>query len=206
MNNAIDEKRKKRFQYLHALYEFTDGDQLKDINFLELGHNIGLTDEESDKISNYLANEGLIKFIAAGYITIEHNGVIEIENALSRPNNETTYFPPASLIIIGNVSNSNIQQGDNNQIRQINYLSDEIQLEIQNLLKELREKTVQLKLTQENQKELEAEIQTIEIQSKSPKPKQVIIKESLISLKTILESITGNIVADVLLKKITELL
>lgn len=115
MNNLIDEKRKKRFQYLHALYEYTDGDQLKSIHFAKLGESIGFSPEESDQISDYLAEEGLLKLPLGGYITIEHKGIKEIEDALSKPQDETKYFP--SIIIMGNVSDSNIQVGNNNQVK-----------------------------------------------------------------------------------------
>jgi hypothetical protein len=205
MNNRIDEKRKKRFQFLHALYEHTGGNRLKNISFDELGKKIGLSFEESDEASDFLSDEDLIEFVAGSQISITHKGKIEIENALSKPENETEYFPPASLTIIGNISNSNIQQGDNNQIQIKNY-SPENQEAIFELMQEIKQQLSKLDLPKEHQAEAEADIKTVETQLNSPNPKPVIIKESLMSLKTILENVAGNIVSDILLKKMIGLI
>lgn len=118
MNNIIDEKRKKRFQFLNALYEFAGGSRLINISYSDLGEKIGFSKEESDQISDFLSDEKLIEFVAfGGQMSITHKGILEIENARSKPQDETKYFPPFNIFIMGNVSNSNIQVGNNNQVQ-----------------------------------------------------------------------------------------
>jgi hypothetical protein len=83
-----------------------------------LGERIGLSDEESYQISQFLLNDGLIAFVSIiDQIAITHKGMLAIENALSKPQNATEYFPPINIFIMGNVSDSNIQVGNNNQIK-----------------------------------------------------------------------------------------
>lgn len=52
--------------------------------------------------------------------------------------------------------------------------------------------------------ELNAELITIESQAKSPKPKPFIISESFKSIHSILEGVTGNILADELLSELSK--
>ena len=57
-------------------------------------------------------------------------------------------------------------------------------------------------IDQQGKQELQSEIQTLEAQAKSPKPKNSIIAESLSSVRRILEGSTGNLVASGLLNQI----
>ena len=46
--NSIDELRKKRFQFLHRLYEKTDENEHKRIGMWELGNELGFGKEETN--------------------------------------------------------------------------------------------------------------------------------------------------------------
>lgn len=205
MNN-IDEKRKKRFQFLKALYDQTDGDQLESINYLTLGEGIGFTSDDANKVSDYLDAEGLIKYVAGGFVSITHKGVIEIENAIAQPESQTKYFPPVNLIVVGDVINSNIQQGNNNTVQTNNYFSPEKEAAIFELLGEIRNNISKLGLKEDKYKETEVEVKTIEIQLTSPKPKQIIIREFFNSLKSIFEEVAESAIVNLLLKRIADLL
>ena len=61
-------------------------------------------------------------------------------------------------------------------------------------------------LNQEDAAELEAEVLTIEHQVASPKPKQLIISESLKSARSILEGVTGSVLATGLLTQLASLI
>lgn len=64
----------------------------------------------------------------------------------------------------------------------------------------------ELKITDEQKQEIEAETKTIRSQSDSPKPKQSIIKESLSSICFILKTAAGTAIGQVLLEEVTRLL
>ena len=66
-------------------------------------------------------------------------------------------------------------------------------------VKELREKTSDLKLEGDAKAELESEVRTVEAQLVSPKPKDSILRESLNSIRHVLEGVAGNLVASGLL-------
>ena len=63
--------------------------------------------------------------------------------------------------------------------------------ELKDIIAELRKIQGQPELPSEKKEELEAEIQTIESQAKSPKPKTQIIKDALSSAKGIIEQAAG---------------
>ncbi len=72
-------------------------------------------------------------------------------------------------------------------------------------ISEIKPEVAQLGLNPESASELETEISTIEIQSKSPKPKSSIIVESLKSIRSILEGAAGNVAASTFLSQIASL-
>ena len=94
----------------------------------------------------------------------------------------------------GPVSGSQIQQGGSNSPQ--TYNNDQSSNEkILELIKEIKKEEKNLNLPPERAKELTSEIQTIEAQIASPKPKATIISESLKSTRNILEGTTGSLIA-----------
>jgi hypothetical protein len=89
----------------------------------------------------------------------------------------------------GPVTGSIIQQGDHNTAN-LNYVAD-----VQKVLDEMRETLNAVKLTDDAKRELRAEFETVETQTKSPRPKHAIIKQSLESAKHILEHAFGAALA-----------
>ncbi len=114
-------------------------------------------------------------------------------------------FPPVSYIHVENMSHSRIQQSTSDSNQVFNF-SSENKKEIVELISEIKQHIDELNLSLQDKSEAKADVETIETQIASPKPKSAIIRESLLSLKTIFEGIAGNVVADLLLKKMTGLL
>ena len=71
---------------------------------------------------------------------------------------------------------------------------------VKKILDEVKNHIKDLNVGSDTEQELEAEIQTVEVQIKSPKPKYGIIKESLMSIRKILEGAGGSIAAQLLLQ------
>jgi len=99
----------------------------------------------------------------------------------------------------GNVNNSQIQQNTNNSNQTITYDLEKLN-EIINLLKENAEK---IKSGQDD--EINQTVQKLETEIKKNTPSVSIIKESLKTIRTILEGIAGNIIASGILYKINQL-
>lgn len=97
--DKITELKLKRFQFLHHLYEETEGDLFQMVNEAELADKLGLTQEETNRIVDYLREEGLLKIPTfGGNVSITHFGRVQIENALSEPQKPTAYFPSVDSI------------------------------------------------------------------------------------------------------------
>jgi hypothetical protein len=106
-----------------------------------------------------------------------------------RKKKETEEQPSHIINIHGPVTGSIIQQGDHTTAT-LNYVT-----EVEKVLEELRPTLNAAKLTAEAKQELRAEFETVEAQTKSPRPKHTIIKQSLESARHILEHAFGAALA-----------
>ncbi len=134
-------------------------------------------------------------------LELEKEGVIGDNLSFSREEKQTANRVSYQIVNnIGSMSNSQLQQHSPTAMQNLN-----VGIDLQQVLAavtEIRARQEELGLSSEEASELNAELTTIELQSKSPKPKGTIIKEALKSIKVILEGATGNIVAAGLLRLI----
>lgn len=99
----------------------------------------------------------------------------------------------------GDVKDLQLQQAMGHSSRQ--HITTTMDLKaIQSLINSLKEKLDGLGLEQARKNEVASDLATIESQLDSPKPKQTIIKESLRSIRSILEGATGGAVAQLLIE------
>jgi len=198
----ILEMESKRFQFLSRLYEGTGGNQYASMNMWEIGNILGFSRDVTGLIVQYLEGEGLIKYSTlGGGIRITHRGVVQIEKARSEPDKPTQYFPAVNIINVNNMVGSQIQQGNFNSTQTGTFEGHNTN-ELIKFMEELKEKISQLNLDSKNTQEINAEIATIEAQSKSSRPKNNIIKESLRTIRNIIEGATGSVIATELLAKL----
>jgi len=90
-----------------------------------------------------------------------------------------------TIHIHGDVTGSTIQQGEHNAAT-VNYQSN-----VRQVIEEIRSVMNAAKLTADAKDELKAEVETVEAQVKSPRPKHTIIRESLLTARRILEHAFG---------------
>src|SRR5690606_12875296 len=96
-------------------------------------------------------------------------------------------------------------QGTTNSTINFTY-NTQTAVDIEKIVSQLNDIKDSLNLSNELQNELISELQTIEIQKKSSKPKSIIITESLKSIRTILESVAGNAMTPVIIDQISKLI
>lgn len=190
----IEEMKKRRFQFLRRLYELTGGDRSKLYDYLNIGEELGFDRELTSNIVEYLVGEGLIESQAYGHFGITHLGVREVEEALSNPNKPTSHFPPVNIIHIGQMINSQIQQASPDST-QVVTIGEEKNEEVKEVLQSLKKSIDQLGLNLQQKSDLQAEIQTIEAQVSSSKPKADIIAICRDSIIRILEGASGGVIA-----------
>lgn len=100
------------------------------------------------------------------------------------------------------IKDSVVQVGDGN-VQNVNQTNLK---EVSNLLKNIKESLDDLQLDEDNENELNAGIGTIESQMSLQQPNQVIIKESLKSIRNVLEGCAGSAIAPVLVGAVTKLI
>lgn len=101
---------------------------------------------------------------------------------------------------IGSMHNSQLQQETSGSTQSLNIVEGSDDLK--KFLEELKNSIESLKLQQEQAQELQEAVATLEIQTNSSRPKKVIIKESLHTVRNILEGTAGSIVASGLINQL----
>lgn len=191
----IEEMKKKRFQFLHKLYEITGGDKSKGFDYLWIGEALGFDRELTLNIEQYLTGEGLIKFQTLEHIGITHEGVREVEEALSKPVEPTVHFLPINIINVeGSLVNSPIQQNSPDSIQVVTIGKDKCE-KLKEVFQSLKESIDQLGLNLQQKSDVQAKIQTVEAQMSYSKPKANIIAICRDSIIRILESASGGALA-----------
>lgn len=202
----IEQNKEKRFQYLHLLWEKTDGSIHARENGNELGDLLGYPREETVKIVQYLVDEYLVKRAGLSFlIEITHEGIKEIEEALSSPDEPTHYFPPVNIINIHHMEGSQIQQGTVSSSQSGSFITEN-KNDIETFLNILKNKLPDLNLGVDDKTVINSDIDTVEAQLSSSRPKSSIVKESLKSIQRILEGASGALVAQQLIPSILSLL
>lgn len=196
--SEIEEIKKQRFQFLHHLWQVAGGDQSKRVLIRQISEKLGLNENEARVIVQYLHGEELLEITTHGFnvpsyldasLYIKHKGIMEVEQALSKPESPTSHFPASvvNYINVGTMTNSNIAQASSGANQSIT-ISQQAKQDLVDLVNTLKEFLDRQELQQDKRDELRSDISTIESQLESPKPKTGILSESLSSAKGILES------------------
>ncbi len=184
----IEDIRKKRFQFLSALYKETDGYPFTmHLTIADIGEKSGIGSTDAEKIAQYLDDERLIEIMDKDrHIRILHGGVKEVEDALSQPDKPTKHFPPMNVIYVEQMYDSQFAQGPGATMY---IVTAEDRRTIVKAISLLKEHLDEFDLPHEQKSDLQADAETIEAQMKSSKPKWTIIKESAASINEKLQPI-----------------
>jgi hypothetical protein len=188
----VEEWREKRLRFMNRVYDATGGSQLAFVDGHELGDELGLSSEETDRVIEYLKGEQLLAYAGLGGISITHLGVLEVERALSNPKQETEHFPPAiNVIHVGQMHGSQIQQGTIHSKQRGQFLSEADREPLRELLDTLRAVLPEAGLSEEDHRQAEAELATVEAQLGAPRAKRSFIRASLETVRDLLEPIAS---------------
>lgn len=101
MTNNAQEIQHKRFQFLKKLYDVTEADESVEIDPSSLGAELGLSNIEIDRICDYFKSEGSIGFVnILDFICIKHKGIVEVEDALSKPSDDKGIGRVVSILFL----------------------------------------------------------------------------------------------------------
>ena len=135
-------------------------------------------------------------------LKLEEQGVLGEDMSFSDHEKQVA---PTVTYNINQMIGSQIQHGSVGSTQSMTNQGVEL-ADVTKFVQELRDAVKDIQLHSEKKAELESEIQTIEIQARSPKPKFNIIKESLTSVRNILEGAAGSAIATKLLEQLPALL
>ena len=137
-------------------------------------------------------------------LKLEKDGIIGLDMSFTEKEKEAVSTITYNIdTFIGQMTNSQLQQGsiDSNQILEV---KDGIDMsELSNFIDILLKNINELSLSSDQSSELKADIQTIESQISSSKPKFSIIREGLKSIKNILQATTANVLSTELVKQLS---
>ena len=190
---TAEERVKQRFRFLKALYDRVGDNIATAHHYSWLADDIGLDHPSAGRFAQHLHSQGLLSLTTDGQVRITHIGVREIEAAVTKPQLPTQHFP-AYVINIQTMTNSSIQQGTQHSSSVIIVNQNEVQ-SLKQLVTHIRESADKIPLSSQERTEMEAEFRTLESQLSSPKPKHVIVSESLRTLRTILENAGAALLA-----------
>jgi hypothetical protein len=192
----LEKEGANRFRFVKLLYEKSGGDELKSSNMWDLGTELGLDRETTQRITHYLHGENLLDYTAGeGDVAITHHGIKEMEQALLQPDHATVHFPAAVNVIqiMGSVVGSQIQQGT--QVSQQVQINQDTQRDLAGFLIKLEKALTEIKVDADTLRNFEADIQTIKAQLSAAQPKRSIVGEALSSIRSVLVSAGATLLA-----------
>jgi hypothetical protein len=203
---ALEEKKRQRLLFMKTVYDKTQGDRFTFTNIAEIAPAVGLSLEDAGRVGDYLVGEGLIKWAYfGGGIAITHQGIKEIEQALSQPERPTEHFSAAiNVIHIGQMTGQ-IQQGTIGSVQhQVQSVGEAERAQLAHFVEEVR-RARPLPDAGDAGPELDAQLATIEAQMRSARPQRAVLKAAGGVLLEILKSASGTAAAE-LVKQVPSLL
>lgn len=185
---AIERTRADRFRFMRELYRRLRDSEFETVNMFDIGRSLGLNDERTVNVVQYLKEEDLLQFRAlGGFVGITHTGIVEVEKAITNPDQPTEHFPPAAtVVILGDVSNSQVQIASPGGVQVQQFSSDELAA-IRMVVNQVENKLEELRLSQEQLQQLRADIDAIKAQLAAPSPRTGVIGECLKGVRRVLE-------------------
>lgn len=200
----LAKERQRRMAFARAVYERTVSEDFRFANMHEVGESLGFDPATTRRVTEYLVGEGVVQYVVSGgNVALTHVGRVEVEQAISSPDQPTRHFAAINFITIGTMINSQLSQGSQSspQTQTISLTPEQLG-ELVKFVREFRQALPKLNLTEADQREAEAELQTVEAQANSTKPKH--IKSTLDTLKEILLRVGSSVAAQELLKHLPQ--
>jgi hypothetical protein len=193
----LEMKKARRALFMKQLYEITDGSATKFATVADCAADIDVSQQQADELRNYLVDEGLIKDHTAegGWsapISITHQGVVEVEQALEQPEQPTDHFPPAAHvvnIVNSTVTASPIAQASPSATQTITYTGQQRQ-DLEEALRQIRELLDRDVLDEDDTASVWAEVATIDTQLALLYPDWALVQKVLNALVAVLTVVT----------------
>jgi len=187
-SDEIKKLQSDRLRYLEKAYHESKGDPDAYMEWKTIGNELGLDENRSNSISSWLEKEDFIKFQASSIFSLTNLGMKTIEDAITKPDEPSGPLIAYNQINIGQMINSNIQQGTIDSIQNQTIQQNDLNA-IKNLIEKLEDSLDHLHMTDIQKCDLITDIETIKAQTKSSNPKKQILSSVFNSIKNTLQSI-----------------
>lgn len=191
-----EEKRRRRAAFMRAMYDETDGRLLMDVDSHDLGSRLGLSDDETDAVVEYLVNEQLLEHAGMGdVVSITHRGVGEVEEALRQPERDTEHFAAGTVIVqVFGDNNAPLQAagaGSNQQVT----AAPNIDV-VREFLAEFTRLLPTLPVSDDEREAATADAEALALQLASPKPRPAAVRALTAALVSVSLGVSGNATYD----------
>jgi hypothetical protein len=210
----LNKRKADRLRVMNEFFDVASGSERVIIGTEAVCTQLGLSDQEMADACSYLEGEGLIRPMPGLWsrpfphrIQLTHWGIIEVEEPREHPETPTEHFPPLSTVIhfYGDVIGSPIQAGSPGATQTTTVGDLNLEL-VREVVDQYEKDEAALGLDASKVEEARAEIRTIRAQLDSPRPKPVVVRESLTSLRAIVEGAAGSMAAVGLLDLLARIL
>jgi hypothetical protein len=205
---TLEQRKAARYKMLEKIYEGTGGSENSFLDIYEIGDILSFPQELTETTATYLGKEGLIVFKALGGIAgITHSGIKQYEQAASKPDQDSEFFPAPykiqNILNIEKVVNSPIQMGNINSSQAVNVKEkyDEILVWVQKL-----EETLRNDNKNELLEKMSEDIELIKNNISTGKPSNKFIGIALNSIHSLLIGIGANAIYGKLIETIPKLI
>lgn len=202
MSTPLEQKLADRLEYMSALYDYTDGSTMCDVDMYTLGQSLGWDQPRTDSSFEYLEAEGLLEATALGGATgITHDGVVEVEASRRQPESPTEHFPAQNTvnnISINTMVGSQISQGSASSVQTSEIVQGAKLEDVADLVRQLRDELLPaLDVSEDDRADFQAELATAEHQLQSDRPKSLYLRSALGQICELLKGaaiVAGSIV------------
>lgn len=186
---TLEEKQQARFRYLKALYDKTNGSEGHELDAMELGGELGLSEDETCDVVDYLNGEHLLSDQSTSEsVGLSHAGIIEVEQAMRSPEHPTDHFPPQvvhNMINVHQMVNSQILQGSPGATQTGTFPGQDMAA-LLHWAAEVRRALPQLQLGKDDLMDAEASLATLEAQAKARRPDTTILRRAGLAVRALL--------------------
>ena len=185
----VEQQRTERARVLEVVYEMTGGQVLKLVSVDDVAAGSGIERQTARLHMHFLHEQGLIR-VRNLYVNITVRGATHYESSKIKP--RTTESLP-NVIHVQTMIGSQIQQNTSGSVQ---FQASPINVgAVRALVDEVERTLPELAASSEQLHDIRAELDTIQAQLRSSKPKPSVISEALRSLRSLIEGVAGNVIA-----------
>jgi hypothetical protein len=186
---SLEEERQQRIEFMRRLKDEIDGSSAWSVDPRIIGHRMGLHGWDTSAIVNQLVEAALVEEVYGEEVRLTDAGRREVEQSQS-VSTDSQMAPKISMHFSGNAYGVQAGTVGSNQYVAVNLVSE--RATIQAFLTALRQELDELPISAEERDIVTSDIDTVEAQLRSPKPRNAVLREAVSSLREVVLGAAGS--------------